>query len=43
LKVALFTTEVEYTTAMEALKEVIWLKGFVEILGLHQEVTMIFL
>ena len=40
--VALSTTEAEYMTATEAVKDAIWLRVLVENLGLHQRITMMF-
>ena len=40
--VDLSTTEAEYMTVTEAVKEVIWIRGLVENLDLHQEVTTMF-
>ena len=40
--VALSTTEAEYMTITEAVKETIWLRGLVEDLNLHQGVTTTF-
>ena len=40
--VALSITEAEYMAVTEAVKEVIWLRGLVEDLGLHQGVTTVF-
>jgi len=40
--VTLSTTEAEYIAITEAVKEVIWLRGLVEDLGLHQGVTTVF-
>lgn len=40
--VALFTPEVEYRAAREAMKEAIWLKGLVGDLGLQQDDSVVF-
>ena len=40
--VALSTTKAEYMTVTEAVKKIIWLRGLVEDLGLHQGVITVF-
>ena len=40
--IILSTTEAEYMTITEAIKEAIWLRGLVSDFGLHQEGTVIF-
>jgi len=40
--IALFTTEVEYITAVEIVKKAIWLRGLVSDLGWQQDETVVF-
>ena len=40
--VALSTTEAEYITVTEAIKEAIWLRGITEELGLKQKCVEVF-
>lgn len=38
---ALSTTEVEYMAVVETSKEIIWLKGLVEIIGIIQDLVQV--